>query len=191
MINQELSARQYSKGLEIRLDKAVYKLKRLEQLGLIRVVREEQRGGSPIKFYQANASKYFVPIELFSDAGLESWYHQMFNHFDALFVTGILKTLREATRRFMNLGLEVCFEGGQVNYHLADGPGQKIEEIDLFLSSEQSATLSLVSVIDLSFDDAKSLQRELTELLRKYPSNPMYKPYIVRVSLAEMLSFEK
>lgn len=91
----------------------------------------------------------------------------------------------------MNLGLEVCFEGGQVNYHLADGPGQKIEEIDLFLSSEQSATLSLVSVIDLSFDDAKSLQRELTELLRKYPSNPMYKPYIVRVSLAEMLSFEK
>lgn len=191
LVNQELSAKQYSRGLELRLDKAVYKLKRLKQLGLIRVIREEQRGGSPIKFYQATTSRYFVPIELFSDAGLEVWYHQMFNHFDASFIAGILKTLREATQRFTNLGLEVCFENGHVNYHLADGPGQKMEEINLFLSSELSATLSVVSVIGLSFDDAKSLQRDLVELLKKYPSNPLQRPYVVRVGLAELSPFEE
>lgn len=191
LVNQELSAKQYSKGLEIRLDKAVYKLKRLTQLGLIRVVREEQRGGSPIKFYQATTSRYFVPIELVSDAGLEVWYNQTFNFFDASFIVGILKTLREATQRFTNLGLEVCFENGHVSYHLADGPGQKMDEINLFLSAEQSATLSVVSVLGLCFDDAKSLQRDLVELLKKYSSNPAQRSYVVRVSLAELSYFEE
>jgi hypothetical protein len=186
LVNRQLSAKQYSRGLKLGLHQGVYRLKRLKQLGLIRVAREEQRKGSPIKFYQATASRYFVPIELLSDIGLESWLQQTFNHFDVSFVAGILKTLRGATRSFTSLGLEVYFEGDQASSYLADHQGRKID-IDLFLSSEESASLSLVYVIGLSFDDAKSLQRDLVELLKKYPSTPSQKRYVVRVSLAELL----
>jgi DNA-binding transcriptional ArsR family regulator len=185
LIGQELSASQYSAGLNIKLDAAVYRLRRMVKLGLVRVVREDRRGGSPVKYYTAVAERFFVPFELVDETGLEVWYHRMFSHFDTFFVKGVMQTLRDSTLSLRDLGIEVTLKDGQVVYHLADGPDKRVDELSLFLLPDASPTLSVISVVNLSFEDAKSLQREVIDLLKRYPANPAYKPYLARISLTE------
>ncbi len=120
-----------------------YHVKRLQALGLLRLVRVEARAGSPIKYYEAVAKAFFVPSYLMADRPSRE----------------LIKELRTALEK-----AEMESDHAGALYFLDGDRGPRMRHVD-GLASRAAAYLR---VLNLSDEDALALAGEMSNLLTKY-----------------------
>jgi len=166
------------------LNSLLYRVRQLVGSGLVQLMREEPRAGRARRFYRASAEQFFVPYTSVSAETPErlAWLDE---------VARSERLIHSLTRAAL-AGLEVWeLEDWGVRFVL-DRAGQLVLQYAADATSTPSllddrspALLNLwAEDLDLSFGDAKALQRELTEVLRRYRQRPGGRRYLLRLSLA-------
>ena len=96
-LERESSVAQAAELLGEPLDRTHYRVKRMLQLGILEVTREEARAGRPVKYYRSVGDGLFVPFSLTSAADLEESRRRTNAELDARLVHAQTVAMRELT----------------------------------------------------------------------------------------------
>ena len=163
LVDQERSLSELAQAAETPLNLLHHHVGKLRRLGLVEVVREQRRGGSPIKFYRAAARSFFVPAELATRAGSEG--------------PGGAAELRKE----LEAALAAAHEG--VLYFQGDrGPRMRV----IGRAEPAMLTAEFWLVLRLDRDDAAALRDELEAVARRYVarSRPTGRRTVAHLALA-------
>lgn len=160
----EHTLQQAADALEVKPNTMLYQVKRLLRLGLLKVVRIEQRKGMASKVYRSSASRFIVPFSVTSAATIE----------DLLFDLE-LKLLRSFVRNFVRVRAQQS-EGWALGFELADNNKIEVEFLPednalrqkkgWQLAADAPAVTNTYLTVRLGREEAKRLQRELESLAR-------------------------
>jgi hypothetical protein len=154
-------------------------VRRFVRLGLIRIVKEEKRGGRAIKHYQSTAEGFFVPYEATTAETLEAMMAERDTYWESLLRQGVVKARIEdigtwGTRIYKD-------ERGRLQIQTAVTP----ERDHTMLDADRPAALSAWrDSVYLDFADAKTLQQEMFSLLLRYQQKQGAQRYIIRLGMA-------
>ena len=159
---KEITLTEAASALGLKLNTMHYRARRLIDLGLLEIAREEPRKGQAVKVYRATSSEYFVPFEATSAETVEKLFTQLRAKTGELFEQNVARSFLEIE----DIGLRVSAHGKKLNvdFDTPDGSflARDTETPDL------PALFTIDSIIRLEFSRAKELQRELEALLDKY-----------------------
>ncbi len=158
------------------------RVRRFVKLGLLKVVREERRKGRALKVYRSAAEVFFVPFDATSAESLESMMAFRDLYYEKLLRGGVVRSRSESVGSW---GTRIYKDGrGRLQLQTAVRPDQNHTMLD----EGQAAVLSAWrDSVYLDFEDAKTLQRELFDLLKRYQQKRGAQRYIVRLGLAPVL----
>lgn len=159
-----------------------YNVQRLEELGLLRLVRTQPRRGRALKFYRAVADQFFVPFKVTAAESLRHWLEGQARVFEELFNQNIAQVIEQQYGSEVGLAIERQEDG----------------ELKVFLSPDGINSLNLVAptnpaaggawgTLYLDYASAKNLQRELLELYQRYSAIGGGQPYLMRYALTPLL----
>ena len=166
-MKRELSLNEAAKELRVKLPVLLYHVNKFLKLGLLEVARTEARAGRPIKHYRSTASTFFVPYQLTSSETLAQLLAELIAPTEKQFH-------REAARTLQTLdpdwGLNISVHSDEgVTYALAPQTANYIPEaVGRMLALDNPALLVNDGTLELDFETAKALQRELADLLGRY-----------------------
>ena len=164
-IFEELSLTEAARTLGLKLNTLHYRVKRLMDLGLLEVAREEPRKGRAVKLYRATSVNYFVPFEATSSETLETLFAQFRAKMNALFHHNVARSYLEVD----GIGLRLKAQGRKLHaeFDTPDGSflARNMGEPDF------PAIFANDGVLRLERSRAKALQRELEALLKTYSSD--------------------
>jgi DNA-binding transcriptional ArsR family regulator len=185
LINQEASLSELAHEMRLSLPALSYRLKKLLKLGLVKVARTEKRKGSPIKYYRATATHFYVPFEATTFQSLTDLLAFTMAPFERRISREMARLLLEAAKGW---GLNF-FASPQGGFNITFSPVP--ERADTFL--KQSLQLSFPAVHDkvlmlnLDFDTAKALQRDLQEVYERYHQQLRgQQSYLLRIALVPL-----
>ncbi len=159
------------------------RVKRFEKLELVKVIKEEKRGGRPIKHYQSTANIFFVPYEATTAETLEVMMQERDLYFASLLRRGVVQARTEdigtwGTRIYKD-------QRGRLQIQTAVTPDKNYTMLD----ADRPAVLSAWrDSVYLDYQDAKALQKEMFQLLQKYNQKEGAQRYIVRLGMAAINS---
>lgn len=158
------------------------RVRRLVSLGLLKVVREEPRGGRAVKVYRSSADVFFVPYEATTADSLESALAERDAYWQALLRRNVVRARREAVGTW---GTRIYRDArGRLQVQTAVDPFQNFTT----LHPGGPAVLSAWrDSLFLDFDDAKALQQEMFALLKRYGQKRGSQRYIIHLGLAPLL----
>ncbi len=155
------------------------RVRRFEHIGLLRIVREARRGGRPRKVYRTTADQFFVPFEATTADSLESALAERDAFWEQLLRRNVVRARMEALGTW---GTRVYRDSrGRLQVHTAVTPEANATTLDPDMPAVLSSWRDSVR---LDFEDAKALQREMFELLRRYQQKDGAQRYIMRLGLA-------
>lgn len=179
------AAASVAEELGMPLSTLLYRLKRLRHAGLLELTRIERRAGSAIRHYRAVSDAFFVPYDL---TPLET-PEALLEREHAPRQRRLERSLVHAGRSQFDgrgqpaFGVRVVLEGAQLVVRNALGPDTDWN----FLSSQTPAIVDLwAEDVRLEFEDAKALQAEMCDLLKRYRALSGPQGYIVRVAMAPL-----
>lgn len=157
------------------------RVQRFRDLGLLYVVREEQRAGRAVKVYRTTAEAFFVPFEATSAESFETALAERDAYWEELLRSNVVRARRQA---FPSWGTRIYRDDtGRMQIQMAVTPDRNTDPT----APESPPALSAWrDRVYLDFDDAKALQRELFELLLRYQRKGGAQRYIVHVGLAPL-----
>lgn len=192
---QASSIGQAAEQLDVSNDDMYYRVKRMERLGILEVVREEARAGKAIKYYSVVAGGLFVPFAATPADTLETLLLGTDSAFETNLAKGIVGSFWEIIEDPETWGLRL-FKDDRGRLHLDYGPEDAPDDWDLqaFLSEPHyPAIISAWTEFALSHEDAKALQRKLQALHEEYRAKSTHKDppassrrYLLRVALAPL-----
>lgn len=155
------------------------RVKRFTILGLLNVVREEPRAGRALKVYRSSAASFFVPYEITPSETLEVAMRERERYWETLLRKNVVQVRSEDVGSW---GTRIYRDTrGRLQIQAAVTPEQNYT----LLAPERPAALSAWrDAVYLDFDDAKALQREMFELLKKYQQKAGAQRYILHLGLA-------
>jgi len=169
-LEREASVSEAAELLGQPLDRTHYRVKRMLQLGILEVTRQEARAGRPVKYYRSRGDGLFVPFSLTSAADLEESRRRTNAELDARLVHAQTVAMRELTESRGDWGFRLFLDDqGATHYDFA--PERAPDDFDLQklqLQPESPAVVATWLQVPLERQQAKELQRELTELLLRY-----------------------
>ena len=182
LLGREGTASSLARDLELTLNAAYLKLRTLQRIGLVRVAREERRGGRAIKHYTAVAPRLFVPFEVMDAANLEELFLQELEEQARLFVRALLTAYRRAWGDPASLGHSLYRDpSGTFWSSFGPKPGTTWSNLD----EHRPATVLNNGTVWLTFAEAKALQRLLYELHGNHAhTGPGRRPYRLMVGLS-------
>ena len=178
----EMTVSEAAERLELPLQFLYRKVVRFEKLGLLVVTRTEKRKGRGIRHYRTPAAQFYVPAQAI-DMGL--LLKRSEDYWQRRLKDGLLAVWNR--RREGGLGVKVAPNTiGGVRISLASAPGVPWRALD----ESEPAMLNSWLRLNLSFQDAKALQREMTTLLERYTDK--HRPggeatHIARFALAPLV----
>lgn len=159
--------------------------RRLEALGLVSAGRRAKRRGKPLVYYRSVADELFVPPERLP-------LERLLERNDALWqdklLRGYLHAGLGAAQRDLGIGIRFYRDGLQVVARPAYPPGPAWGRNWEPLAHHEAALFHVWKSVQLEFDDAKALQRELAELLARYSDKSGPQSYVLRLALAPEVS---
>lgn len=177
-MGEEKTVTQAALEANIEANTMYVQVRRLLELGLVRVVRERPRKGRSLKLYSAVAERFFVPYEVVSHVTREALQLQMDEPWEKRLRQGIIRARLGMVEGW---GYEIYRDSAEVfSVHPATKPGER-------LSSSQPlhpATINLWSELSLDFGDAKAFQGALYALFDEYKAKGGSQPYLFRLGLA-------
>jgi hypothetical protein len=186
---RERSAGQVARELAVDVGSVLYRIKRMCAYGLIRCTRIEPRAGRPIRYYRAVADAVFAPLELTS---LDSVAELMqFGRRDS--AEELDRALETAWLRLgsdQHWGTHIYrHSGGDVNRDFV--PRRLLGQEQFWsavLAAEAPAVWDQYTVLHLTKEAAKSLQRHLSKLAGEYrdqvAAGDRTTPYLFRLAIA-------
>jgi DNA-binding transcriptional ArsR family regulator len=184
-VRYERAAASVAEELGLPLSTLLYRLKRLRHAGLLELSRIERRAGSAIRHYRATSHAFFVPYHLTPletpEALLEREHAPRQRRLERSLV-------RAGQSQFDGrgqpvFGVRVVLEGERLVVRNALGPDTDWN----FLSPLTPAIVDLwAEDVRLEFEDAKALQAEMCDLLKRYRALSGPQGYIVRVAMAPL-----
>lgn len=159
------------------------RVQRFVELGLLEVVGERKRAGRPIKLYRTVADIFFVPFEATHAESLEAALKERDAYWEKLLRRNVVRARAESigtwgTRFYRD-------SRGRLQVQTAVTPDANVTT----LHPEGPAALSLWrDQLMLDFADAKALQREMFELVRRYQRLSGSQRYVVRMGLAPVVT---
>lgn len=143
-------------------------VERLIAIGALEVAGLIERGGRAMKLYKATASSFFIPSTTERECLPDDLIRRVLESHLEEQVSGLLKAARDS------LGASAAAKWGMVVYtdrhgHLVARPDFKNGRTPKLLDDDSPAYLSFyLDDLRLSLCDAKRLQRELVDLLKRY-----------------------
>jgi hypothetical protein len=177
-IHQDYSLSEAAKVLKTTLVKLRYWVRKMEELGLIRVTRLEKRKGSPIKYYRSVARKFTFALERLPASEVD----------EILFNETELPTYQRASKALSETGRKNVKEW-QLQLYMSEQTAIQII-LPKHGSLEDAEISNIWWLYRLTPEQAKTFRDELTELNLRYNKLSEENPkttalYISHLMLAE------
>lgn len=166
-MKRELTLSEAAEELGVKLPALLYHVNKLMEFGLVEVTRAKARAGRPLKLYRATAHTFFVPYHLTPSETLAQLLEDLTGSSERRFH-------REAARTLQILdpdwGLNItCPSGEGVSYALAPrATGFVPQLIESVLRPDAPALFLSDGTLELDFETAKALQKDLVDLFNRY-----------------------
>ena len=186
-VQQERSPADVAKELGTPLNSMMYQINRLLKLKLLRVHRVEARAGRAKKYYRAVAESFFIPYGLTAAETPERLLEQETAYLQRRLIHHLVNAAQQELdgRGERVWGLQVALEGERLVVRNAIGPDSDWN----FLDPTAPAILDWwAEDIQLDFEDAKTMQAELCDLLTRYRVKTGRQGYIVRLAMAPIIT---
>ena len=159
----------------------LYRVKRAEAAGLLRVVRETPRAGRTVKVYRSVADAFYAPFALTRAATLEALLVAMEAPYKAAFYRSIARALTQAETE---VGFIVWRSAeNEVRTRFAAGPDRLFGPLE----DDAPSVLPFWSPeVWLEPDDAKALLGEMVSLIERYHYRGGRKRYLLQLGLAPL-----
>ncbi|MEM6431232.1 MAG: helix-turn-helix domain-containing protein [Deinococcota bacterium] len=165
----EHSLSEAARALGMKANALFYQVKRLEQLGLIRVVRTVKRQGRASKVYRAVAQRFVIPFTHTSAESMAAAMYAMREPSNRKITANYLKALQEHHKPF---GLWLTLTGDDlIDMVYAPLESEQWPNLDHLAKPDFPAVFSKYANIPLDIDTAKDIQRELITLFEKARAN--------------------
>jgi DNA-binding transcriptional ArsR family regulator len=162
----ERSVTEAANALGLKPNTLLKRVKALERMGLLRVVRVEERAGRAIKHYSSVAASFFVPFVVTDLHTLEALLLAATDQPNRLIARGMAHALETQAQ---NLGYIVSqHEEGGLRHDLSLDGRTEFDPV----SSEHTTFARAWGTLRFDFAAAKRFQVELLELLERYSGGP-------------------
>lgn len=183
-VGRERTASDVAEAVGLPLTTALYQLRRLQDAGLLRVTDTRRRAGKALKLYRAVAERFLVPYDVTPALTPEALLHAEHAPWEARLVRGLVAAGGEALdgQGRPAFGVRVVLEGDRLVPRNVVGPDASYS----LLGPDAPAIVDYwLGDVELGFEDAKALQRELCELVARYRDRRGGGPaYVLRVAMA-------
>ena len=159
----ERTVPQAAEELGARPGTTYYQVQRLAKLGLLALVREEERAGRPSKYYRATADSFHVPFAVTSDSTVEDWLRNQDRAWTQAFVRALAGVLSERYGPGIGVTLGRDEDGGVSTFLSPNGT-----DLLRLRDPDAPAAGSVDAILELDYEDAKALQTELFALFERY-----------------------
>jgi hypothetical protein len=155
------------------------RVRRFLEAGLLEVAETRPRRGRPIRRYRAVAEVFFVPFEAGAAADLEQALAEREGWLERLLRRSVVRARREALGVW---GTRIYRDArGRVQVQMAVRPDSDADVLD---AGEPAVLSAWRDGLELDYEDAKTLQGELVELLQRYQRKRGAQRYVVHLALA-------
>jgi hypothetical protein len=166
--------------LGVNSTKLYKQVQRFLALGLVKISRLERRAGRAIKYYRSSSEQFFIPFRTYPPELIGQQNRQ---HHTRLFAQGLERVYRQERFTEQDWGaITAQMPGGGVYLSIANSLGQQWS----YLDADAPAVVSGWNRIQLDFEDAKALQREMSELLLKYMKKGGNHEYLLGTFLTDI-----
>jgi hypothetical protein len=166
--------------LEVNSTKLYKQVQRFLELGLVKISRLEKRAGRAIKYYRSSSDRFFIPFRTYPP---ERIGQQNREYHTRLFALGLERVYRQERFTEQDWGaITASMPGGGVYLSIANSFGQQWN----YLDPDTPAVVSGWNRIMLDFEDAKALQREMSELLTRYLKKAGNHGYLLGLFLTDI-----
>ena len=175
---REMTVKEAAEETNEKPNTVLSRMRRFMGLGLLEVVREVPRQGRALKVYRSTADGFFIPFEATSAESLEAALAERDAYWQALLRHNVVRARLEKVETY---GTRIYRDArGRLQVQMAVTPEQNYTT----LAQDDPAVLSAWREAYLDFEDAKALQREMFDLLKRYQQPRGAQRYIVRLGLA-------
>ncbi len=180
------------------VESVYYRVRRMLELGIVEVTREEPRAGRPVKYYRSVGQGLFVPFSVTGAATVEEITTASNAQIDQRFVRGQVTAMRQAFEDRGAWGYRL-FRDADGSVHFDYAPHDAPDDFDLLqamLAPDAPPVVSAWIGLPLPREEAKALQRELVELAARYRAKATtegasVRYYMLRVGLAPLLDSDE
>jgi hypothetical protein len=176
---RERTVKEAATALGATIDDVYFRVRRAERLGVLRVIKLEPRAGRAVKRYTSVADGFFVPYRVAPVGGFEALVLGIDLRLERLLIRSLLNANHDESRA-ANFGLRLFRDhAGEVQIEAAFGPEEPYD----FLEPGSPATYSMWPQLNLDFEDAKALQREMDALWKRYAAKSGAQRYLLRLGM--------
>ncbi len=165
------SLKEASERVSISISAYSYWVKQFLELGLLSIAHEKTRAGSKIKYYWMAADNFIIKLHDNPEL-LRQHYITLLEIYNEITLNGLKNTIDELSLKpELNI---VTTDNEFLFYRLVHNNGTTCSSFKQeLLKANSPATLAVWRHLQLNFQDAKALQKELSALLEKYQSKTM------------------
>ncbi len=191
LFGQERTIAEVAKKLEMKLNAVAYRVERMMDVGILKIVRTVKQRGRSVNVYTTVTDKLFMPFDMTPEQTLESLLLKENKLIEATVTNAILNVkdqLREASG-VRSWGIRLYRDKhGELQGDLAVSPERVLE----FNHKDAPVLLDkFTSSLMLNFEDAKAFQKELEALEKKYAAKGGSQRYVFRLVLVRVDSSSK
>lgn len=180
----ERTVSEVASELKLSTQAMFYWVRKFCQLGLLRVAREEPRGGKAVKYYRASAERYFIPFRLVPIETLEALARMRDKPWEEAFDRNLVQTYHDTFGTLHTWGVCILRDEGQgIRIDLAPETGGASFLSELVRRDDMPAVLSCWLPLQLDYAEAKALQRELDALAQRYRQKRGAQLYLAHIAL--------
>jgi hypothetical protein len=179
----ERTVKEAADVLKVTIDDLYFRVRRAQKLGLLRVVNLEPRAGRAMKRYTLVADGFYVPFRVVPNIDFEALVLGFELQLERLLIRNVLAAGHDDSF-VSSFGVRVYLDdAGHLTADAAKGPTQPYD----FLASENPGIYTTWNQLELDFEDAKDLQRDLHAVWQKYARKKGAQSYLLRLGLAPLL----
>lgn len=176
---QTSSVSDAAKVLGEKPNSVLYRVRRWLELGLLQVEREELRRGRQVRYYRSTADAFFVPQRASSTEDFVA----LLEYTNTPFLETLYRNVVAAVASLSpDWGVQFSRTDAGICIVAASEPGTILDPSP----QDSPAVFGQFTRLRLDFEDAKTFQRELSELLDRYTHKEGGQAYLSYLALAPL-----
>ena len=189
LMMQEWTVVGLAQAHRVPLNATHYRVRRLVSAGLVYETRQEARRGRPIRHYRATSEQYLVPYHATPLNTVEELVGLHEQSFAQRFLHAVVQAAAPLVQDERELGLRFFREGDHITYDVTPRAGAF--SLAEFMRPDRPALLLDWGILDLTPDDAKAMQLELSGLLARFAGRAGPERFLFRLGLCPDVSDER
>jgi len=181
---RESSTAEAAAELGVSVKDMAYRVRRMEELGLLEATRERPRKGRPVRLYRAPGA-FFVPFAAVPAVDMEAMVERLLEMPRRRLVEGLVGALGEVAHDVHRWGWRLELDREQrISIGPAADPARPLPLMRSLLDQDKPALYMANIPLQLDHAAAKELQRELAGLVERYDGRAGPDTYMLTLGLA-------